>query len=115
MAEGEKGENGSHETPEEGSLPHNGNIDIDVEDMSLEQLVHEASNEYQDLTNTMDAIDEWMTDIEEQNDSLVSKLKDLLESNKQIRAEIQQENQMDQTAQQSVDDKEHPSDQNSGS
>ena len=50
--------------------------------------------EYQDLNNTMDQIDKWMTDIESQNDSLVSKLKDLLEENRQIRAEIQMENSM---------------------
>lgn len=49
-------------------------------------------SEYQDLSNTLDQIDRYMTNLENQNDSLVSKLQDLLESNRQMRAELQQEN-----------------------
>lgn len=52
---------------------------------NLEELVENASNEYQDLSNTLDQIDRYMTNLENQNDSLVSKLQDLLESNRQMR------------------------------
>lgn len=53
---------------------------------------YSAILEYQDINNTLDQIDSWMTNIETQNDSLVSKLQELLESNRQMRAELQQEN-----------------------
>ncbi|XP_022325143.2 bublin coiled-coil protein-like [Crassostrea virginica] len=87
--------NGFEETPGEGEK-HGENVEIDehtIEDEeNLEELVENASNEYQDINNTLDQIDSWMTNIETQNDSLVSKLQELLESNRQMRAELQQEN-----------------------
>nr|XP_022325143.1 UPF0184 protein-like [Crassostrea virginica] len=87
--------NGFEETPGEGEK-HGENVEIDehtIEDEeNLEELVENASNEYQDINNTLDQIDSWMTNIETQNDSLVSKLQELLESNRQMRAELQQDN-----------------------
>ncbi|XP_048778406.1 UPF0184 protein-like [Ostrea edulis] len=92
-------QNGFGETPGEERQEEEIEEEIPIEEEeNVEELVENASNEYQDLSNTLDQIDRWMTDIETQNDSLVSKLRDLLESNRQIRAELQQENSEKKTS-----------------
>ena len=40
----------------------------------------------------MDEIDSWMTKLEQQNDSLYAQLDDLLESSRQARRELQEQN-----------------------
>ncbi|XP_062585557.1 UPF0184 protein-like [Saccostrea cucullata] len=91
-------ENGFDETPGENNEEEATEEDHNEEEENLEELVENASNEYQDLSNTLDQIDRWMTNLENQNDSLVDKLRDLLESNRQIRAEFQQENSQEKNS-----------------
>lgn len=48
--------------------------------------------EYENLEHTLDEIDVWMDKIEEQNDSLNVQLDDLLQSSKETRKALQEEN-----------------------
>ena len=54
-------------------------------------------SEYQNIDHTLDEIDSWMTKLEEQNDNLFSELEQLLESNRQARKELQEQQKQDVT------------------
>ncbi|KAK3586382.1 hypothetical protein CHS0354_000909 [Potamilus streckersoni] len=75
----ESGENSQQSPVEQGQ----------ISDADIESMVQECSHEYSDLLNTMDQINDWMNDIERKNDTLQSQLKELLESNREVRKEIQ--------------------------
>lgn len=49
-------------------------------------------SEYESLDHTLDEIDTWMNKIEEQNDDLNAQLDDLLQSSKEARRELEEEN-----------------------
>ena len=69
---------------------------------SLESSIVKRANtlsisEYQNIDHTLDEIDSWMTKLEEQNDNLFSELEQLLESNRQARKELQEQQKQDVT------------------
>ncbi|XP_046370278.1 UPF0184 protein-like [Haliotis rufescens] len=57
----------------------------------LESLVDGCAQEYSDLNNTLDKLDECLNTLEERSDDLYSKFKDLLESSRQARQELEEE------------------------
>ena len=98
MAEGESGKNDQKQ--EENSVSHDPVDELqEIENMVLnpninvENLVEEASNEYEHLNKTLDEIDSWMTTLESRNDSLYSQLQELLKSSKETRQELQMMNE----------------------
>ncbi|KAJ8300693.1 hypothetical protein KUTeg_022212 [Tegillarca granosa] len=88
-----KSENEINGDIEENNSQNNHNDpNINGDSFDLDSMVQQATEEYSDLNNTLDQLDTWMTNLEAQNDSLYSRLQDLLENNRQTRIEIQQEN-----------------------
>ncbi|XP_067662219.1 UPF0184 protein-like [Haliotis asinina] len=57
----------------------------------LESLVDGCAQEYSDLNNTLDRLDECLNTLELRSDDLYSKFKDLLESSRQARQELEEE------------------------
>ncbi|XP_013380239.1 UPF0184 protein-like [Lingula anatina] len=60
-------------------------------DLTLEQAIEEYAHEYQNINNTLDQLDSCLDSIEQQNDQLNVKMLELLQSNRQLRQELQTE------------------------
>lgn len=52
-------------------------------------------SEYNSIDQTLDEIDSWMTKLEEQNDNLFTELEELLQSSRQARKELQEQQEQD--------------------
>ncbi|XP_033731985.1 UPF0184 protein-like [Pecten maximus] len=63
---------------------------------SIDTIVQECSIEFADLDKTLDQLDTWMNKLEDQNDNLYGRIEELLESNRQIKKELQEQNQESQ-------------------
>ncbi|CAI9718087.1 Hypothetical predicted protein [Octopus vulgaris] len=73
--------------------PKNVEVVIDPEDIGdLDDIVDHCSQEYVSLNNTLDQLDTCLATLEEQSDGLYARLKDLLASTKDIRQELQMQN-----------------------
>ena len=70
-------------------------------------------SEYKNLDQTLDEIDSWMTKLEQQNDTLYSELEDLLQSSRQARMELQQQQEQDLLEKQITDSQQNDQNKNS--
>ncbi|XP_069121484.1 UPF0184 protein-like [Argopecten irradians] len=77
---------------------------------NIDTIVQECSKEFADLDKTMDQLDTWMNKLEDQNDDLFGRIEELLESNRQIKKELQEQNQEGQQKTES-EQKPEPTDQ----
>ncbi|OWF42653.1 UPF0184 protein-like [Mizuhopecten yessoensis] len=115
MAE-ENNTNADSSTESETNLPmqngdsHSGNTVEISEVESIDTIVQECSKEYADIDKTLDQLDTWMNKLEDQNDNLYGRIDELLESNRQIKRELQEQNQQSQQ-QGGSDHKPEPMDQ----
>ncbi|GAB1604959.1 UPF0184 protein-like [Argonauta hians] len=76
--------------------PKNTQVVINSEDIGeLDDIVDHCSQEYASLNNTLDQLDTCLSTLEEQSDGLYARLKDLLASTKDVRQELQMQNNSD--------------------
>lgn len=74
-------------------MPNHDDIEVDVENadeiQELNDIVEHCSQEYLSLNNTLDQLDSCLDTLEQRNNGLYAQLKDLLDSTRNARHELQ--------------------------
>lgn len=74
-------------------MPNHDNLEMEVENadeiQELNDIVEHCSQEYLSLNNTLDQLDSCLDTLEQRNNGLYAQLKDLLDSTRNARHELQ--------------------------
>ncbi|XP_071948377.1 uncharacterized protein [Antedon mediterranea] len=65
------------------------------EDMMVDDVEETEQAEYESLNNTIDQLDNYLTELEQKNDDLIVKIQELIDSSRQAREQIEKEEAKD--------------------